>query len=197
MAHSKVIPYYRKYFYEFAGFDLDKRWKLPWNSLYAVGGEGSGVSYPNDHTAVIKQDGKEYRIDNYYCIGGNVHWTPNGRGQYDLDSPSPVLSTIEHYRLFDGPDGKDLAEPWTIAKFAKYRDMAPDCMGPWLVYWRTEHPRLRQQVHRRQRQTHEKLVAVPVLLSDRAPRLRGSKPCRAHQESASASAPVWLATATG
>jgi hypothetical protein len=140
MAHSSVIPYYRKYFYEFAGFDLDKRWKLPWDSLYAVGGEGSGVSYPDDHTAVIKLQGKEYRVDNYYTVGGNVHWTPNGRGQYDLDSPFPVLSTIEHYRLGDGPDGKDLKEPWTIEKFAKYKDMAPDCMGSWLIYWRQNIP---------------------------------------------------------
>ena len=140
MAHSSVIPYYRKYFYEFASFDLDKRFHLPWNSLYAVGGEGSGVSYPDDHTAVIKQDGKEHRIENYYCVGGNVHWMPNGRGQYDLDSPFTVLSTIEHYRLFDGPDGKDLKEPWTTAKLAKYRGKAPDCMGDWLIYWRQNIP---------------------------------------------------------
>ena len=67
-------------------------------------------------------------------------FTPNGRRHYDLDNPAPVRSTIEHYRLFDGPDGKDRAEPWTIAKFAQYKDMAPDCMGRWLIYWRQNIP---------------------------------------------------------
>jgi hypothetical protein len=143
MAHNSVIPYFRKYFYEYAGFDLDTRFKLPWNSLYAVGGEGSGITYPDDHTAVIKtggKDGKEYRVENYYAIGGNVHWMPNGRGQYDLGSEFTVLSTAEHYRLFDGPDGQDLKEPWATDKIARYREMAPDCMGQFLIYWRQNMP---------------------------------------------------------
>jgi hypothetical protein len=139
MAHCNCIPYFRKYFYEFAGFDLDKRWGLPWNSLYAVGGEGNGVSYPDPHTAVIKQEGKTYTVKNYYSIGGNVHWTPNGRGQYDLGSPYTVMSTIEHYRLFDGPDGKDKQEPWTIEKFQQFK-YDGDCDGPFLVYWRQNMP---------------------------------------------------------
>ena len=140
MAHSNCIPYFRKYFYEFAGFDFDKRWNLPFNSFYELWGEGKGVSYPDDHTAIVKDGSKEYKLENYYCIGGNVHFTPNGRGHYDLASPSPVMSTIEHYRLFDGPDGKDKAEPWTIDKFQQYNAVAPDCMGSWLVYWRQNMP---------------------------------------------------------
>ena len=147
-ANSSVIPYYRKYFYEYASHDLDKRFKLPWNSFYAIGAPGEGISYPDDHTAVVKKlvkaDGKdvmkEIRVDNYYCVGGNVHFIPSSRGHYDLDSPFTALSTIEHYRLFDGPDGKDLAEPWNKDKFAQYRPMAPDCMGCWLIYWRQNMP---------------------------------------------------------
>jgi hypothetical protein len=141
-AHSNVIPYFRKYFYEFASFDIDKRFSLPWNSLYAVWGEKNGIEYPDDHTAIITQDDKTYKIENYYCIGGNVHWTPSGRNQYDLGNPNPVMSTIEHYRLFDGPDGKDKAEPWTIEKFQRYEKLAPDCMGKWLIYWRQNLPGL-------------------------------------------------------
>ncbi len=83
---------------------------------------------------------QEYRIENYYCVGGNVHFTPNSRRHYDLDSPFAVRATIEHYQLGDGPDGHDLAEPWTCAKFARYRELAPDCMGPWLIYWRQNIP---------------------------------------------------------
>jgi len=139
-ANSSVIPYFRKYFYEFSGQDLDKRFKLPFNSFYALWGEGKGIDYPDEHTAVVKDGQKEYRLENYVCMGGNVHFTPNGRGHYDLTSPATVMSTIEHYRLFDGPNGKDLAEPWTIEKFQRYRDLAPDCMGAWLVYWRQNFP---------------------------------------------------------
>ncbi len=148
-AHTNVIPYFRKYFYEYASHDLDKRFKLPGNSFYAlVGAPGTGISYPDDHTAVIKTSAggnekdavKEIRVDSYYCVGGNVHFIPSSRGHYDLDSPFTVLSTIEHYRLFDGPDGKDLAEPWNKDKFAQYRPMAPDCMGCWLIYWRQNMP---------------------------------------------------------
>lgn len=140
IATAGVIPYYRKYFYEYAGHDLDKRFGLPWISFYPLGGEGKGISYPNDHTAIITDGEKTYRIDNYCCIGGNVHFTPNGRFHYDRESPVAVLSTIEHYRLFDGPDGKDLAEPWTIDAFQQYKKIAPDCMGAWLIYWRQNMP---------------------------------------------------------
>jgi hypothetical protein len=51
-----------------------------------------------------------------------------------------VLSTIEHWRMHDGPTGKDRAEPWTIEKFKQYLDFAPDGQGPWLVYWRQNMP---------------------------------------------------------
>lgn len=139
-AHAGVIPYYRKYFYEYASFDLDRRFGLPWNSFYPLWGEGKGISYPNDHTAVVTDGKKQYRIENYVCVGGNVHFTPNGRRHYDLDNRAAVLSTIEHYRLFDGPDGKDRAAPWTVAAFERYRKLAPDCMGPWLIYWRQNMP---------------------------------------------------------
>jgi len=141
-ANSSVIPYFRRYFYEFAGHDFDKRYNLPFNSFYALWGEGKGIEYPDPHTAIVKDGSRQWKLENYFCIGGNVHFTPNGRGHYDLSSPSPVMSTIEHYRLFDGPDGKDIAEPWTIDKFQHYRELAPDCMGAWLVYWRQNFPGL-------------------------------------------------------
>jgi len=142
MANSGVIPYFRKYFYEFAGMDLDKRYGLPFNSFYALWGENKGIDYPDPHTAVIRDGEKKYTLKDYVCIGGNVHFTPNSRGHYDLTNPAAVMSTIEHYRRFDGPDGKDKAEPWTIQKFQRYSKLAPDCMGPWLVYWRQNIPGL-------------------------------------------------------
>jgi hypothetical protein len=140
-AHANVIPYFRKYFYEYASFDLDKRYGLPVNSLYAVDAQGKDkAEYPDKTTMVVHHKGKEYKVSPYVPVGGNVHFTPNGRHDYDLNDPSPVMSTMEHYRLFDGPDGKDLTTEFTVAKFERYKELAPDCMGPWLVYWRQNMP---------------------------------------------------------
>lgn len=140
MAHSRAIPYFTKYFYEFAMFDLDKRFKLPFNSYYPLWGEGKGISYPDPSTAVVT-DGKEtWTIKDYVAAGGNVHFLPNGRSHYDLANTEPVMSTIEDWRIGSGPGGKDLAKPWTNAVLKQYEKLAPDCMGRWLVYWRQNVP---------------------------------------------------------
>jgi len=136
MAHSGCIPYFQRYFHEFAGFDLDTRFGLPFDSFYPLWGESQGVEYPDPQTAVVKDGAREWRVDRYTAAGGNVHFPPNGRRHYDLDNEAPVLSTIEDWRIGSGPDGRDIAMPWTNGRFARYRELAPDCMGPWLVYWR-------------------------------------------------------------
>ena len=53
-----------------------------------------------------------------------------------------MLSTIEDWRIGSGEGGRDVAQPFTNKKFARYRDFAPDGMGPWLVYWRQNMPGL-------------------------------------------------------
>ena len=53
-----------------------------------------------------------------------------------------MLSTIEDWRIGSGPGGKDVAKPFTNQAFREYRDLAPDCMGAWLVYWRQNMPGL-------------------------------------------------------
>ena len=55
----------------------------------------------------------------------------------DLDGGPPVLSTIETWRQ----PGQQ-ARPWTPAVLDPYRDLAPDCMGRWVVYWRQNMPGL-------------------------------------------------------
>ncbi len=68
---------------------------------------------------------------------GNVHFTPNGRYDYDIDNQERVLSTIERWRQ----PGQE-ARTWTPALLERYRDLAPDCMGRWVVYWRQNMPGL-------------------------------------------------------
>ncbi|QEH32292.1 hypothetical protein OJF2_07610 [Aquisphaera giovannonii] len=141
MASSGAIPYFTRYFNEYAGFDLKERYGLPFRSLY--GREpGTEVSYPAPTTLRYSWGGSSRTLDGYRPAGGNVHFMPSGRRDYDLDNPATVLSTAEHFRLGDGADGRDRAEPWTGERFARFRECAGDCMGPWLVYWRQNMPGL-------------------------------------------------------
>jgi hypothetical protein len=141
-ANSKAIPYFTRYFHEFAGHDLDRRYGLPWTSFYPLWGDNNGIEYPDDKTAVVNFQGRKFVLENYVAYGGNAHFPPNARRHYDLDNPQAVRSTIEDWRIGSGPDGKDLIRPWSIEAFARYRKMAPDCMGPWLIYWRQNIPGL-------------------------------------------------------
>lgn len=142
-ATSGAIPYFSRYFKEFAGYDLKQRWQLPFNTLYALKYDGRKIEYPNDHTAVVRPgDGKEFVLTNYFVIGGNVHWPPNGRGHYDLDNTNAVLATMEDWRTGSGADKTGAKKPFTNQSFARFRKLAPDCMGAWLVYWRQNFPGL-------------------------------------------------------
>jgi hypothetical protein len=140
VANSNCIPYFKKYFDEFAMLDMDRTYGLPFKSYYALWGEGKGVEYPDPHTAVVSDGTTKTTLENYVAKGGNVHFMPNGRHHYDLDNRSPVMSTIEGWRERKGPGGKDVAKPWDGSVIERYRETAPDCMGRWLVYWRQNVP---------------------------------------------------------
>lgn len=142
MAHGDAIPYFTKYFNEFAGFDLDKRFNLPFNSFYALSRPGEEIAYPDANTAVVTKAKQSWTLKNYVAAGGNVHFPPNGRKNYDQENFDPVMSTIEGWRQGGGPDGKDIAKPFTAAALNKYAPLCPDCMGKWLVYWRQNIPGL-------------------------------------------------------
>jgi hypothetical protein len=140
MATEGPVPYFQRYFMEFADFDLDKRYGMPFSKLYAR--EGTDLDYPAKDVLAYKWKGEEFKVQNYQPRGGSVHFTPNGRKDYDLTNTQPVLSTVENYRRFNGPDGKDRAEMWSNEKFAPYKQLANDCMGQWIVYWRQSMPGL-------------------------------------------------------
>ncbi|HEU4753102.1 MAG TPA: hypothetical protein VFU47_08335, partial [Armatimonadota bacterium] len=143
MAHSGAVPYFTRYFHEFGGFDLDRRFGLPFKSLYEA---PKPVSYPDPHTLVYPgKDGKPVEVRNFYVIGGTVHFTPTGRQDYDLNNPQSVMCTIEDYRMGSGPGGKDRAKEWNDQVFKRYNQLANDCMGPWLVYWRQNMPGYRSR----------------------------------------------------
>ncbi len=139
---SAAIPYLTRYFKDFAGFNLKEKFGAPIESLYAIHYGRTDIRYPDPGTLVARHGVAEFRIDDYVCAGGNAHFPPNARRHYDLDNTEPVLSTIEDWCIGSGPDGQDIAKPFTNAAFEPYRELAPDCMGPWLVYWRQNMPGL-------------------------------------------------------
>jgi hypothetical protein len=136
MANYKAIAYYRKYFNEFADFDLDHRYKLPFNSLYALGAPGSKAEYLARDVLEVTLNGKTHRIEPYLAHGGSVHFPPGARNHYDKESPFTVASVIENWRLRNGPDGKDLVTDFNKDRFLRHEQLAPDCMGSWMVFWR-------------------------------------------------------------
>ncbi len=139
MRHYDAIPYYTTYFTEYGGFDLDQRWGLPFKSFYALGHEDYN-EYPDPSSLISHYQDEKYPVDDYVASGGNVHFTPNGRRDYDLTNPNPVMSTIRSWRQGNGPGGEDLAEEFVVDDFAPYARLAPDCMGRWMVYWRQNMP---------------------------------------------------------
>lgn len=142
LSDSNAIPEFTKYFRDYAGLNLKEKHGLPFGRLYDVEYGQSAIRYPDERTMVITHAGREYRVDNYVAAGGNAHFPPNARRHYDLDNAAPVLSTIEDWRIGSGAGGRDLAKPFTNRAFLGNRDRAPDCMGPWLIYWRQNMPGL-------------------------------------------------------
>ena len=132
-ALSEAIPYLTRYYAEFSGNDLKKRYKVPFNSL---GERGERVlEYPSEGTLVYKMKGEPFRVSNYVPVGGSIRFAPNSRREMDLLNKDTVLTTLENYRLKNGSNGADKAERWTMTKLDRYRSVAPDCVGPWAVYW--------------------------------------------------------------
>jgi hypothetical protein len=136
-AWSPPIPYLSRYFSNFAGFDLDTRYGLPFDSWYASSGNGYALSYPTESSVTYYVQGNRGTINPYDPICGNVHFAPNGRKHYDLDSPSAVRTSCTHYR-----DGSGQTDLFTRSDFESYLSMAPDCMGGFLIWWRQNMPGL-------------------------------------------------------
>lgn len=134
-ANSGAVPSFGRYFREYAELNLDERYGVPFDSLYRTRYGHESISYP-DGAMEVRVGRETHRIDPYVAVGGNAHFPPGARQHYDLASPVTVMSTIEHYRLRDGEDGGDATAAFNASKFARYQEVAGDCMGPWLVFWR-------------------------------------------------------------
>jgi len=129
-----ILPSLVPDFDEFANMRLDDRYAMPFDSWYVCPYDRADcLDYPTQTSVTYNITGET--LTDYDPVCGNVHFTPNGRGQYDTTSPSTVLTSCTHFR-----DGTGLEEPFTVAAFAPYATLAPDCMGAWLVWWRQNMP---------------------------------------------------------
>jgi hypothetical protein len=144
-ATSGAIPYFKHYFNGYADFNLGRRYRVPFNTLYGLENGGHPIHYLSKDSAAVSYRGKAFSISGYVPPGGSAHFPPNARGHYDLQNDQAVLSTIEDWRIGTGPGGADLAKPFTRGDFGKYGQLAPDCMGPWLIYWRQNMPGLKNR----------------------------------------------------
>jgi hypothetical protein len=131
------IPYLSRYFVPFAGFDMDTRYGVPFDSFYSCAFGPQCLDYPSETQVAWDIGGQTGAIDPWDPVCGNVHFTPNSRGHYDLTSPHTVLTSCRTYRT---PD--ETTAPFESTVYAPYQNVAPDCMGPFLVWWRQQWPGL-------------------------------------------------------
>lgn len=138
---STVLPYLEKYFSEFSGQELDTNYGAPFNSWYSCHYGSDCVTYTGESSldyAVKNEAGDivlEGKIEAYDPVCGNVHWTPNGRSHYDMAGTDAVKSSCTHWR-----DGTGETELYDGSQHHAYDTVAPDCMGPFLMWWRQNIP---------------------------------------------------------
>lgn len=134
LAESKAIPYFTRYFNEYAGFDLKTRYNMPFESFLKKP-DNITLEFTEPSTLQYSVKGELHQVKRYYAVGGSARFTPNSLRPFDINSPDPVMSSIENYRMKNGNNGADKIERWTSMRLAKYQALANDCVGPWIVYW--------------------------------------------------------------
>lgn len=133
--NPEVLPQLSRHFIPFANYALDERYGVPADSWYACPYDRPCLAYPTTSSVAYNMDAGSGTIEDYDPVCGNVHWAPNGRAQYDTLNTAPVLTSCKHFG-----DGTGQKDEFTNADFASYRELAPDCMGPFLVWWRQNWP---------------------------------------------------------
>jgi hypothetical protein len=136
IGNGGLIPYFRRQFRPFAGFDLDTRYGLPFDSWYACDGTRC-LTYPTPTSVQWSTAGMSGTIDPYLAVCGNAHFPPNAREHYDVENrDDTVMTTCRTYRQGDVP------QPVTSETWSRYRSLAPDCTGAWIVWWWQSFPGL-------------------------------------------------------
>lgn len=159
MTSGYHLPSVTPYFREFAGFNLDSKYALPFDSWYALPGDNPDPPEPNSPCDYIRWTGPSAiqwtnvpkpatcttqvprtPLSPYVPVCGNVHFPPNARRHYDEFNTFTVLSTCQGWRRKEGAGGADLARNFSLSTFSQYNSLAPDCQGGFQIWWRQNMP---------------------------------------------------------
>jgi hypothetical protein len=133
---STVLPYLERYFSEFAGMRLDAMYGTTVRDWYQCPYGVPCLGYPDETTVEYNvSESLKGTITHYDPVCGNVHWPPNARLHYDLSGTNTVQSSCTHWR-----DGSGEKEGYDGSQHRAYDTAAPDCMGPFLMWWRQNIP---------------------------------------------------------
>ena len=153
------IPSVAPYFREFADFDLDTKYSLPFNSWYALPISNPDPPQPDSpcdyirwtsptsiewtsvpKPAVCTTQVPRTPLNPYNPVCGSVHFPPNARRHYDEFNTFAVLSTCQGWRRHEGAGGRDLERNFSLSNFSQYNNLASDCEGGFQVWWRQNMP---------------------------------------------------------
>jgi hypothetical protein len=154
------VPSVAPYFKEFADFDLDTKYHLPFNSWYALPSDNPDPPQPDSPCDYIKWTSQtsiqwtsvpkppvcttevsRTPLNPYVPVCGSVHFPPNARRHYDDFNTFTVLSTCQGWRRHEGSGGQDLARGFTHSTFSQYDSLAGfDCEGGFNIWWRQNMP---------------------------------------------------------
>ncbi len=135
---GNILPYLSRYFPELAGMQLDDDHGLPVDNWYACPYGDVCLSYPGPTTVdYAVSESVSGTLRDYDPVCGNVHWPPNARQHYDLAGTDAVQTSCTHWR-----DGSGATTVYDGSAHTAYAAVAPDCMGPFLMWWRQNLPGL-------------------------------------------------------
>ena len=122
-----AVPNIERFYAALFNRDFGQRFNTPFNSWYDVSVNGSPtnfLSYPSNQSVSWSCPpdsgcaGQQGVISPFTQGCGNAHYPPNARNSYDYQNTTTVLTRCEHYGLHDGPNGKDLASPYSVQTLA-------------------------------------------------------------------------------
>lgn len=135
LANTNAIPALREWFYPFAALDLDEKYGTPFTSFYGRCGEDPDcIRYPTPTSVSVPYEGGRTEISDFDAVCGNVHFAPNARDDYDHSNTAAVLTSCRAFGT--GPLCEaDPTSTVSSSDWSGYESIAPDCQGPFLVWW--------------------------------------------------------------
>ncbi|WP_437476099.1 calcium-binding EGF-like domain-containing protein [Sorangium sp. So ce1014] len=134
-AHG-VAPGLSEWFAPFAAFDLDRKYGLPFSSLYGLDcATPPCVELPVPTKAVFTAGDQTFEVEPYDAVCGNVHFPPNGRSHYDYAPSGEVMSSCAAFGENGLACGVDETEAVTKETWAAYEALHGDCGGGFLTWW--------------------------------------------------------------